>query len=199
MIATVLALHHRCALADNGRGVLTIDGHAQCARRWRAGELNLEVELGADQDLGPVDGINGLRLRSACDEQQQGADAHGRLWCHCYSPDERLPDVNGSLIIRLPEACMAWKDRDCRSDRPGSAIGCGIEAEGSPGYNAMLDCDSLPLTLGMQCAFSSSAAMAPSVAGWRVFSLMSRGSRCSSRGARAPRPKPSALRSAEIG
>src|SRR5262245_56006615 len=91
MIVAILALDHRCALADDGRGVFTVDGHAQCARRWRAGEFNLEIELGADQDLGPVKGINGLRLRGACDEQQHGADAQRRLWCHGCSPMKNWP------------------------------------------------------------------------------------------------------------
>ena len=82
-ISAVLALDHRRALADDGCGVRAVDRHAHGRGGWSVGEFDLEVELGASQDFGPVQRIDGLGLdRDRCNAKKRRSNADCRWSFH---------------------------------------------------------------------------------------------------------------------
>jgi len=61
LVLAILALDEGGGLAENLGGVLAVQRDRDFGRIDQGGELDFEVEAGAGQNIGAVDGIDGLR------------------------------------------------------------------------------------------------------------------------------------------
>ena len=71
MVAAVFLLDEGRGLAHDRGGVLAVDRHADVGLGRAAGELDLQVEARAGQDLGAVERIDGLRGRGGAGEDRE--------------------------------------------------------------------------------------------------------------------------------
>jgi hypothetical protein len=82
LILAVLAFDKSGGLAEKLGMVLAVQGHGDLCRIGKARKFDFEVEPGADQNIGSVDRIDGLRKTGRTDHRNRDASRGGEESAH---------------------------------------------------------------------------------------------------------------------